>query len=81
MDDAEGELTDDVKDACGHDLVKRILNECLEPTQKSQSNWGTIKNGMKTGPRRMHTAVATTPNATTIRAKPSVATAANHSKA
>src|ERR1700734_1823100 len=29
VDDAEGELADDVEDACGHDLVERILNECL----------------------------------------------------
>ena len=42
------------------------MNDFSQP-QKSQSNFGTMKNGTKIGPRSAHTADAMRPNAITAR--------------
>src|SRR6266852_9082722 len=81
VDDAKSELADDIKDACGDHLVERILNKGLEPSPKEPVELGNDKEWNKDGAKEDANRRSITPNATTISARPSVTTAANHSNA
>src|SRR5882724_12435651 len=71
VDDSERELADDVKDRCGDDLIEGILNERFEPTPEKPIKLGNDEERDKHRSQENETAVATTPNATTMSARAS----------